>query len=177
MLDIMIARLTHVEWSDQLDQSLRNKQLILNVRSHNECELGMWLYNEALREYGDIPEIELLETSHKNFHSAAERVVKWHNAPKISPQHDARAQIDFEEAQRDSKEIVYLLTLIEYKLLRGYQTDTEPSRNDVGDMLMHPLKTLNRLLLNDKSNSPRSNRVNISKASLDKLRHELHGQK
>src|SRR5208283_963329 len=107
----------------------------------------------------------------------AERVVKWHNAPKISPQHDARAQIDFEEAQQDSKEIVYLLTMIEYKLLRGYQTDAEPSRNDVGDMLMHPLKTLNRLLLRDETNNQKNKRVSISRASLDTLRNELHGRK
>lgn len=141
MLDIMIARLTHVEWSDQLEQALRMKRTqIMNVRSCNECELGIWLYSEALREYRDIPEIQLLEQNHKAFHAAAEKVVSWHNKPKISPQRDAQAQADFEEAQRKSKEIIFGLTMLEYKLLRNHKEHAEASESDVKDTLLHPLR-------------------------------------
>jgi len=163
----MVARLTHVEWSDQLEQALKKRALILDVRSHTECELGIWLYSDALQEYRDIPEIGLLEQNHKLFHNAAENVVKWHNAPRISPQRDAQAQLDFEEAQRRSKEVVYLLTALEYRVLRNYQQRTESAQHDVRDLLMHPIRTAARFL------DANRNRVNISKVSLDRLRHEL----
>ena len=126
MLDIMIARLTHIKWCDQLERALQKKDLILNVKSFNECDLGKWLYSGAIKEYSDIQEIELLERYHKDFHLAAEKVVAWHNSPRLSPRQDAQAQIDFEEAQRKSKEIIYLLTMLEYKILRNYQSVIQP---------------------------------------------------
>lgn len=77
--------------------------------------------------YSDIPEIELLENSHKMFHLAADRVIKWHNAPRVSTRLDAQAQLDFEEAQRMSKDIIYSITMLEFRLLKKYKDDNAPA--------------------------------------------------
>ncbi len=172
MLDIMIARLTHVEWVYQLERALQKRDLILNVKSFNECDLGVWLYSGAMEEYSDIPEIEFLERYHKEFHIAAEKVVRWHNSPKLSPRQDAQAQIDFEEAQRMSKEIIYLLTMLEYKMLRNYQTVKEPQQaQGLTNKLFKPFKKL------FGGNEPnQSSTVSITKVSLDILKDDLRGK-
>ncbi|MCX8069276.1 MAG: CZB domain-containing protein [Thermodesulfovibrionales bacterium] len=171
MLDIMIARLTHVEWVDQLERALQKKDLILNVKSFNECDLGIWLYSGAIKEYRDIPEIELLERYHKEFHIAAEKVVRWHNSPRLSPRQDAQAQIDFEEAQRMSKEIIYLLTMLEYKMLRNYQSIREPQEGQgITGKLFKPFKKL------FGGQQRQSSAVSITKVSLDMLKDDLRGK-
>lgn len=86
MLDIMIARITHVEWMSQLEMMLKKNNTAINLRSFTECELGMWLYGEAMKVYEEIPEIDLLERSHKAFHIAADKVVKWHNSQGLNPE-------------------------------------------------------------------------------------------
>ncbi|MBF0521016.1 MAG: CZB domain-containing protein [Nitrospirae bacterium] len=144
MIDIMIARLKHVEWAYQLELALKKKDIIFDIGSYDQCELGQWLYSEAIKLYANIPEIDLLESSHKMFHLAAERVVKWHNAPRISTRLDAQAQVDFEEAQRMSKDIIYSITMLEFRLLKKYKDSNAP--DDLKNMILHPLKTLNSIL-------------------------------
>ncbi len=117
MLDIAIARITHIEWENQLESLLLKKRSIITISDYGNCELGKWLYGTAIEEYESIPEIELLEKEHKLFHLAAEKVTKWHNNPRPGARAEAQAMIDFDEVKRRSKEIVYLLTLLEFKII------------------------------------------------------------
>ncbi|KJU84434.1 hypothetical protein MBAV_003370 [Candidatus Magnetobacterium bavaricum] len=160
MIDITIARITHVEWEYQLELALQKRNLVINMRPYNECELGIWLYSKALKMYQEIPDIELLEKEHKLFHIAAEKVVKWHNSPKISSRYDAQAQIDFEEVQQKSKEIIYLLTMLEFKMLLKY-------KHDNSGHMKNPLKALANMI-KGKGDIP-----NVSQTSLDMLRDDL----
>jgi hypothetical protein len=123
---------------------LQKRNVIVDIGTYDQCELGQWLYNEAIKLYTDIPEVDLLESSHKMFHLAADKVVKWHNAPRISTRLDAQAQLDFEEAQRMSKEIIYSITMLEFKLLRKYKDSQTPA--DLKNMLLHPLKTIENIV-------------------------------
>ncbi|MBF0338183.1 MAG: CZB domain-containing protein [Nitrospirae bacterium] len=167
MIDITIARITHVEWEYQLELALQKRNLVINMRPYNECELGIWLYSTALKMYQEIPEIELLENEHKLFHMAADKVVKWHNSPKISPRYDAQAQIDFEEVQQKSKEIIYLLTMLEFKMLMKYQHDSSDQLLDFKSIIKNPLKTLTNMVKGkDKIH-------NVSQTSLDMLKADL----
>lgn len=167
MLDIMIARITHVEWVYQLEMILKKRSTTVSLKSHNECDLGIWLYNEGLKVYEEIPEIELLEECHKAFHYAAAQVGTWHNSAQVSPQQTAQAELDFEEAQRMSKEIVYLLTMLEYKMLRKHQESEKSSANVLKKMIRHPWKTLNSVIGEKESG------LNVSKVSLDVLRKDI----
>ena len=72
MIDITIARITHVEWVHQLERLLHKDTTSASLPSYHDCELGVWLYGEGLQNYKEIPEIGLLVQSHKLFHVAAE---------------------------------------------------------------------------------------------------------
>ena len=54
MLDIMIVRITHMDWMYQLEMMLKKKNVAINLRSCNECDLGIWLYGDALKVYEEI---------------------------------------------------------------------------------------------------------------------------
>jgi hypothetical protein len=165
MIDITVARLTHIEWTLQLELALQKRNLVIDLRAYNECELGIWLYGIALGMYEDIPEIKLLEQEHKLFHIAAEKVAKWHNSPNLSARHDAQAQVDFDEVKIRSKEIVYILTMLEFKMLDQYRNKAKSV--DLRDFLMHPLKTLSNI------NKGSRNTSSIYRLSLEELRNDL----
>jgi hypothetical protein len=168
MIDIMIARLTHVEWMYQLEMAMQKGTSNVNLRTYNECELGVWLYGEGLRTYEEIPEIEMLERTHKAFHLAADNVIKWLKGPKLSPHQMAQAQVDFDEALRMSKEVVYHLTILELKMLRRYQEYERATKSGVGEILFAPFKRL------VGGNKPKG--LNIAKLSLDLLKGDLEGK-
>ena len=66
-IDITIARITHVEWVHQLELLLHSSTSSVTLPSYHDCEFGVWLYGDGLRTYKEIPEIVLLEKSHKTF--------------------------------------------------------------------------------------------------------------
>ncbi|MBF0517503.1 MAG: CZB domain-containing protein [Nitrospirae bacterium] len=162
MIDITLARITHIEWAYQLELALQKRNLTINIRNYNECELGVWLYTNALRLYGDIQEINSLEQEHKMFHVTAEKVVKWHNSPSLSARYDAQAQIDFEEVQRKSKEIVYLLTMLEFKMLTKQQKDIT-----FQDIMKNPIGSISQIL------KRKNKSATISQLSLDMLKQDI----
>lgn len=167
MIDITFARVTHIEWAYQLELALQKRNLVIDMRHYNECELGIWLYGNALRMYGEIPEINLLEQEHKLFHVSADKVVKWHNSPKISAKYDAQAQMDFEEVQKKSKEIIYLLTMLEFKMLKKYQDNSTGLSSTIKDIIKNPIKSLTNIV------KGKSNSATILQSSLDMLRKDI----
>jgi hypothetical protein len=167
MLDIMIARITHVDWMYQLEMMLKKGSVAINLRSCNECDLGIWLYGDALKVYEEIPEIDLLEKSHKAFHIAADKVSKWHNNQRFNREQTAQAQADFDEAMRMSKEIVYHLTMLELKMLQRYQVCETSSSIVLKDLILHPLQTLHSRI------GSKSSKQDISKTSLNLLKRDL----
>ncbi len=46
------------------------------IVSHEECDLGRWLYSEGISQYGTIPEIVKLEKIHKRLHKSVLDIVK-----------------------------------------------------------------------------------------------------
>ncbi|KJR44071.1 NM21-2 [weak similarity to] lipoprotein of MSR-1, hypothetical conserved in MTB [Candidatus Magnetoovum chiemensis] len=146
MIDITLARITHMEWVYQLELTLRNEHVYISIAPYDNCELGKWLYNEAINKYSQINEIETLENEHKLFHYAADRVVNWHNKRNKSAQSEAQAQIDFEEVKKRSKEIIFLLTVIEYKLISIYQERENKKSKKYIETIKSPLETLRRFI-------------------------------
>ncbi len=170
MIDITIARITHVEWVHQLELLLHSSTSSVSLPSYHDCELGVWLYGDGLRTYKEIPEIVLLEKSHKTFHIAADNVVEWHKGSKFNLQKTARADIDFRDALRTSKENVYHLTMLEFKILQKYQEAQEAlevAPNGLKNMLNHPWEAL-KSVIGDKSS-----RLDVAKVSLDLLKKDL----
>jgi len=167
MLDIMIARITHVDWMYQLEMKLKNSSAAINLQPFNKCELGIWLYGEALNAYEEIPDIALLEKSHKAFHIAADKVAKWHNSWKSNAELTEQARADFDVALRMSKDIVYHLTMLELKMLQRYQVCETSSSLVLKDVILHPLKTLHSWI------GGRNSGRDISRTSLNLLKSDL----
>jgi hypothetical protein len=167
VIDITIARITHVEWVHQLEMILHKNSSAFTLPSYRDCELGIWLYSEGLRTYKEIPEIGLLEKSHKVFHIAADNVVAWHNGSKFNSQKTAQAEIDFRDALSTSKEIVYLLTMLEFKILQKYQESQEIAPAGLKNMINHPWQTLKSVI------GERSSRLDVARISLDLLKKDF----
>lgn len=167
MLDITIARITHVEWVNQLEMMLQKGSSSFNLPSYHDCELGIWLYGEGLRVYKRIPEIEMLEKSHRIFHIAADKVVDWHNGSKFSSQKAAQVQVDFNDALAMSKEIVYHLTMLEFKILQTFQKSQESSSTGLINMINHPWQALKSVI------GEKNSRLDVAKISLDLLKRDI----
>jgi hypothetical protein len=167
MIDITIARITHVEWVYQLEMLIHKNTSAVSLPSYQNCELGVWLYGEGLRVYKEIPEIGMLEKSHKVFHTAADNVVEWHNGSKFNSQKTAQAELDFKNALKMSKEIVYLLTMLEFKILQKYQESQEVAPAGLKNMINHPWQALKSVI------GERSSRLDVARVSLDLLKKDL----
>jgi len=167
MIDITVARITHVEWVHQLEMILRESSTTVTLPSYRDCELGAWLYSEGLRTYKEIPEITQLEKSHKKFHIAADNVVAWHNGSKFSSQKTAQAENDYRDALHTSKEIIYILSMLEFKFLQKYQESQEVAPAGLKNMINHPWQTLKSVI------GERRSRLDVARISLDLLKKDF----
>ena len=166
MIDITIARITHVEWVHQLERLLHKETTSASLPSCYACELGVWLYGEGLRNYAEIPEIGYLVECHNKFHVAAERVIEWHNSSKFNSQKTAQAEIDFREALATSQEIVYHLTMLEFKILQKYQ-EAQEAQGAVENPGKQPWQPLKSVI------GERNSRLNVARVSLDLLKKDI----
>ncbi len=110
-LDITYARLAHLHWATELDRRFRNYGKGVALQSHNSCDFGAWINQVGRKKYGDLPEIGLLDAAHREFHEAAARIIRC-----LQDRHTQRADEAYADVQNLSREIAYLLTLIEFQL-------------------------------------------------------------
>ncbi|HIJ24000.1 MAG: CZB domain-containing protein [Gammaproteobacteria bacterium] len=129
--DLGYMRLVHLSWELQMEELLDTHHAPnFEVAGHEECPLGLWLYDEGLSEFGSVPEIQQLERDHKLFHQAVRRVMRSH---KHSRREEAGEAL--QDVRHLSHEIIYLLTVVEFKLLR---------KKNNHYVVRHPLKALAR---------------------------------
>lgn len=131
LFDISRARLAHLEWEMELEDLLRRKKTQVHIDSYENCDLGLWLYSIGLSRFGGIAEIHQLEEEHRQFHAKANSVLHHFRGHR----HDL-ADHDLAEVRRLSKEIIFLLTKTELKLI---------TRQDPMQVLKQPLLSLRRL--------------------------------
>lgn len=113
-LDITYARLAHLHWAKILDRSFRKYGKGVAIQSHDSCDFGTWIQQVGLKKYGDMEEIALLDAAHREFHEAASRIIRCLQDRQLQ-----RADEAYADVQNLSREIAYLLTLIEFKLDDG----------------------------------------------------------
>jgi hypothetical protein len=77
-LDFTMARLDHLEWKRKLKSSLedRGKSFEPLPISHQDCELGKWLYLHGLEKYDHFPLMRELEKTHEELHSIAKSILQ-----------------------------------------------------------------------------------------------------
>ncbi|MBF0588394.1 MAG: CZB domain-containing protein [Magnetococcales bacterium] len=131
MIDLSVARLVHIKWVIELEEALK-KGRIPTLTTHSKCELGRWIYEHGLDRYKEYPEIRQLELKHHRFHDMTAEAVRYYK------NHDeVKAFLVMEEIHKLSRDLVYLLTVVEYKILH---------RSTVDELLRHPVKTLRKMI-------------------------------
>jgi HAMP domain-containing protein len=107
------VKLAHLRWCERLRRYIAGQGEIDGSRlaSHKDCELGRWIYTDALSRYGHVQDMLELESQHKNMHGMVREVVDLKEAGKL---HEAIERLPQVEAV--SKQVVALLTRLENEL-------------------------------------------------------------
>jgi methyl-accepting chemotaxis protein len=76
-LDFTMARLDHLEWKRKLKSSLEDcgRTAEGQAISHEDCELGKWLYLYGLEKYDHFSLMWELEKTHEELHSIAKSII------------------------------------------------------------------------------------------------------
>jgi len=112
MIEISKIRMDHIHWAEQIQQALKKGKLP-EISHYRDCEFGKWLYDGEKNNFADIKEVAELEKKHQNFHNTAAEMVEF-----IKLRDFDNAEILLGEFRRESKDLIFLLSLLEYRLLR-----------------------------------------------------------
>lgn len=77
--DFLKAKSAHLHWRVKLLGYLNGQNTLTQaeVLSHEQCELGKWIYSEGLKVYANLPEMQELEKTHKELHETIHRVIEF----------------------------------------------------------------------------------------------------
>ena len=111
--DFMKAREAHAAWIPRLRRVLEGKETLTieQAGSSSTCALGKWLYSSGLLQYGDIPEMRLLEEKHKCFHETVRQLI----ASRLEAG-EMKTEGDFRAITTLSQEVIGLLTTTEKRV-------------------------------------------------------------
>ncbi|MCS6795176.1 MAG: CZB domain-containing protein [Raineya sp.] len=112
-LDFVLAKSKHLAWRVRLMSFLRGEETLTldQVISHEHCDLGKWIYGEALEKYKDEPKIFELEQVHKKLHKHIRNVVELKHAGK-----EEEANAEYDKMTKVSQAIINLLDELEKAL-------------------------------------------------------------
>lgn len=112
ILEVSQARLVHLRWANHLPETFRNRGRRVSLESVELCPLSVWIHGTGLKRFGQMPELIRCDQAHQAFHARAEEILN--NLRHRRDQHADRAYADLLKL---SQEIIYLLSVIEYRLL------------------------------------------------------------
>ncbi|ABK43606.1 hypothetical protein Mmc1_1088 [Magnetococcus marinus MC-1] len=111
-LNVSDARLFHVLWiQDEMENAFHGHARQADLAQLDHCDLGVWIHDIGLKMHADLPEIQLLNESHKSFHDYSRAVIGALRHGRSESADNAYAKL-----QVLSREIIYLLTRIEMHL-------------------------------------------------------------
>ncbi len=114
-LDVNIARIIHLKWEEQLEGLIQGKASEnLKLSSHEDCDLGIWIYSSGLQKYAQRPEIWALKDVHKAFHHHALEVIQ-----AVAAGDPDQAETAMQQVRNLSKEIIYQLTHMELAIIES----------------------------------------------------------
>ncbi len=96
-----------------------SKGKVPKVERHEKCDLGRWIYR-ALATEGETSALLELERKHKRFHDTADELLELFGHKRY-----VEAEVLLRELHRESKDLIFLLTSIEYEMfMAGQRTPT-----------------------------------------------------
>ncbi len=77
IMDIQVAIIAHLNWKSKLSDFFYGVEDLApsQVPDHTNCDFGKWLYGTGLQEAADFPELNHLETLHKDVHDRIKQLV------------------------------------------------------------------------------------------------------
>jgi methyl-accepting chemotaxis protein len=102
----------HRAWEKRLKAYLEGKGSLSETEafSHEDCDLGKWLYSTGMIDYGSMPEMQELEEVHVEVHSMIRKIIQLKQSGRVV------SEKDFEKVEIINRKIISLLTDIELKL-------------------------------------------------------------
>lgn len=122
VLEINYARLVHLQWMMTLPDYFRHRGKNMALEPEESCALGVWIQSTGIHKFKRIKEVTLLEVAHVQFHYQANATLS-----ALKNKRDSRAENAYASVQKLSKQIIYLLSVIEFKLMG----DTAITRSSV----------------------------------------------
>ncbi|MBF0448016.1 MAG: CZB domain-containing protein [Magnetococcales bacterium] len=128
ILKISQARLIHLRWVKNLMTAFRHWGKGVSLESAELCSLGVWIHATGLSRFSGFSEMVQLDSAHKAFHEQAEKVLR-----ALRNKQHRRAEDHYKHTLDLSREIVYLLSVIEYKINDSDAIQTTESFLDIPD--------------------------------------------
>ncbi|MCC6229565.1 MAG: CZB domain-containing protein [Phycisphaerales bacterium] len=113
--DFSGAKKKHLTWKMKIRAFLDGKRTMLQgeALSHNECELGQWLFSVGLRMLGKNPLMVELDQKHQKLHALVKQILDLKFAGKVEESEEAYAVL-----LQTSDRIVSLLDELEVSTKR-----------------------------------------------------------
>ncbi|MBF0339535.1 MAG: CZB domain-containing protein [Magnetococcales bacterium] len=159
-IDFGVARISHVMWESELEELVQMRRKTVHLSSHEDCELGMWLHGDGIRELYHLSPVRQLVEVHERFHGAALHLLS--SFATDTPEH---VETEMHRMRTLSRDIVYLITEAELDYLE---------HKPLEDFSTHPFKAMIHRLFNihlpDHSDAGNRRILEVSHARLMHLR-------
>ncbi len=113
-LNVSYARLLHLNWARGLTKAFRGWGQDAHLESAENCMLGDWLRTTGASLKKKHIEINYLSAVHKKFHTQAGETIMF-----LQRRSENAAQKSYTKTLKLSREIIYVLSLMELKLLNS----------------------------------------------------------
>ncbi|MBF0455882.1 MAG: CZB domain-containing protein [Magnetococcales bacterium] len=117
LFDLSNARNVHLAWEWELEAIAKGKKPSLDLKSYEDCQLGLWLHGTGIDKYRDSEHINQLVDVHRQFHIKAEKIIQGMQQSRFDIVETA-----LQEVRSLSQEIVFTLTAIEFNALQKQRT-------------------------------------------------------
>lgn len=104
----------HRAWEKRLKAYFEGKGVMSEPEafSHEDCDLGKWLYSEGMVKYGKIPEMQELEEVHVEVHVLVRKIAQLKHSGRLVTEQE------FEKVEIINKKIMSLLDSVEPKVTK-----------------------------------------------------------
>ncbi len=106
--DVNAALLAHLRWSMTLEAIIGGAHIDKPMEGHESCSLGVWLYGEGVRCYGDNKTLWVLKVEHKQFHRLADEILE-----KFTAGSTAGIAVYMGKLRQVSREVLFRLASLE----------------------------------------------------------------
>jgi methyl-accepting chemotaxis protein len=113
-VDFARVKMAHRSWRLKLRSFLDGRENIdgKGLASHQDCELGKWIYGGGMSAFSYLQEMGELEKKHKGMHALVKHVVELKHAGKA-----AEAEREFSRVCEEAEGVVALITAVEAEVI------------------------------------------------------------